>query len=130
MAAISLLAIGCGGVDSTNSTINSDKVTGASFVVGTDAPAANVVSFAVQVQSVNAIDASGNSVPLLSGTPTVDFARYNGLQTLLDMIPQNIVGAAARGDLLPLIVAVCLFAAAATVIDGDGKRTVVGFSAA
>jgi hypothetical protein len=24
-------------------------------------------------------------VPLLSGTPTVDFARYNGLQTLLDM---------------------------------------------
>jgi hypothetical protein len=24
-------------------------------------------------------------VPLLSGTPTVDFARFNGLQTLLDM---------------------------------------------
>lgn len=82
---MSLLAAGCSGVDSTNSTINSDKVTGASFVVGTDAPAANVVSFAVQVQSVNAIDASGNSVPLVSGSPTVDFARYNGLQTLLDM---------------------------------------------
>jgi hypothetical protein len=37
------------------------------------------------VQSVNATDASGNSVSLISGTPTVDFARFNGLQTLLDM---------------------------------------------
>jgi hypothetical protein len=46
---------------------------------------ASVVSFAVQVESIDAIDSNGNSVPLLSGTPTVDFARFNGLQTLLDM---------------------------------------------
>jgi hypothetical protein len=59
--------------------------TGSSFVVGTDAPMASVVSFSVQLQAVNAIDASGKSVSLISGTPTVDFARYNGLQTLLDM---------------------------------------------
>jgi hypothetical protein len=37
------------------------------------------------VMSINALDAQGNSVSLLSGSPTVDFARYNGLQTLLDM---------------------------------------------
>ena len=35
--------------------------------------------------SVNAIDAKGNTVSLISGTPTVDFARYNGLQSLIDM---------------------------------------------
>ena len=46
---------------------------------------ASVVSFAVQIESINAINSSGTSVPLLSGTPTVDFARFNGLQTLLDM---------------------------------------------
>jgi hypothetical protein len=46
---------------------------------------ASVVSFAVQLESVNAINSAGTSVPLVSGTPTVDFARFNGLQTLLDM---------------------------------------------
>jgi hypothetical protein len=45
----------------------------------------SVTSFSVVVQSVNAIDASGNSVSLVSGSPTVDFARYNGLQSLMDM---------------------------------------------
>ena len=46
---------------------------------------ASVTSFAVQIDSIDAIDTNGNSVPLISGTPTVDFARFNGLQTLLDM---------------------------------------------
>ncbi|HUX44926.1 MAG TPA: DUF4382 domain-containing protein [Terracidiphilus sp.] len=58
---------------------------GSSFVVGTDAPLASVTSFAVQVQSIAAVDSNNNSVQLLSGSPTVDFARFNGLQTLLDM---------------------------------------------
>ena len=46
---------------------------------------ASVSSFAVQIDSIDAINTSGQSVPLISGTPTVDFARFNGLQTLLDM---------------------------------------------
>ncbi len=54
-------------------------------MVGTDAPKNSVVSFAVQLESINAVTTSGTSVPLLSGTPTIDFARLNGLQTLLDM---------------------------------------------
>jgi len=45
----------------------------------------SVTSFAVQLESITATDSLGNSVSLLSGTPTVDFARFNGLQTLLDM---------------------------------------------
>lgn len=70
---------------STATPVTPGVVTGPAFVVGTDAPVASVTSFAVQVQSIDAITSTGTSVPLLSGTPTVDFARYNGLQTLLDM---------------------------------------------
>jgi Domain of unknown function (DUF4382) len=78
-----LLAAGCG---SSTTTTNNDAqtATGSSFVVGTDAPMASVVSFSVQV-GVSATDQNGNSVQLVSGSPTVDFARFNGLQTLLDM---------------------------------------------
>ncbi|HEX3985235.1 MAG TPA: DUF5666 domain-containing protein [Acidobacteriaceae bacterium] len=79
-----LLAAGCGD-HSTPPTANQNVSTAPAFVIGTDAPVAGVVSFSAQIQSIDAIDASGNSVSLLSGTPTVDFARYNGLQTLLDM---------------------------------------------
>lgn len=87
VALIALLASGCGTTSNSSSsnTTSSSTPSGPAFIVGTDAPLAGVVSFAVQVQSVDAIDANGNQVPLLSGSPTVDFARYNGLQTLLDM---------------------------------------------
>ena len=57
-------------------------------MIGTDAPMASVTSFSVQVSSVDAFtssDCRGTGVSLVSGTPTVDFARFNGLQTLLDM---------------------------------------------
>jgi Na+/H+-dicarboxylate symporter len=56
----------------------------------------------------------------LSAPPTL-------VQTLVAMIPQNPFAAAASGDLLPLIVAVCIFAAAATVTSSDGRATVVRF---
>lgn len=84
LATAALLVSGCSG-GSMSATSNSSGPTGASFVVGTDAPMASVTSFSAQVQSIAATDASGNTVQLLSGAPTVDFARYNGLQTLLDM---------------------------------------------
>jgi len=82
LAVLSLLAAGCGsGSVGTTAT----GTPGPSFVIGTDAPMSSVTSFAVVVNSVDAIDASGKSVSLVSGTPTVDFARFNGLQTLMDM---------------------------------------------
>ena len=84
ITAAALLVAGCSTGMSSN-TVAPGVTTSPAFVIGTDAPVASVVSFAVQLQSINAIDANGNSVPLLSGTPTVDFARFNGLQTLLDM---------------------------------------------
>jgi hypothetical protein len=80
---IALITAGCGTTDGASS--GGSSTSGEAFVIGTDAPVASVVSLQVQLESVDAIDVSGNSTPLVSGTPTVDFARYNGLQTLLDM---------------------------------------------
>ncbi len=85
-ASVVVIAVaGCSSTMPTGSTQPTGQPTGSSFVVGTDAPMASVVSFPVQIESIDAINSSGTSVPLLSGTPTVDFARFNGLQTLLDM---------------------------------------------
>jgi hypothetical protein len=76
---------GCSSVTGTSAPVTPAVVQGASFVVGTDAPMASVVSFSVQIQSITATDENNKTVQLISGTPTVDFARFNGLQTLLDM---------------------------------------------
>jgi len=43
------------------------------------------------------------------------------------MTPQNPFASAAQGDLLPLIIAVCIFGAAATTARGDGARAVISF---
>jgi hypothetical protein len=81
---IAVLALAGCGAGTMTSTIQSAN-TGPVFVVGTDAPLASVTSFAVQVNSVVLTNSSGSTSSLISGTPTVDFARFNGLQTLLDM---------------------------------------------
>jgi Na+/H+-dicarboxylate symporter len=60
------------------------------------------------------------TAPGLAGAPTL-------AQTLIAMVPSNPFAAAAQGDLLPLIVSVCIFGAAATAVDTDGKRAVVRF---
>jgi hypothetical protein len=80
-----LFTIGCSTSANPSSTSTPSDTTGNAFVIGTDAPAAGVISFNVQLMSVNAITSGGTSVSLVSGTPTVDFARFNGLQTLLDL---------------------------------------------
>jgi len=87
LAAAALVATGCSAGGGVNHSIPVPPtvVTGPAFVTGTDDPMASVVSFAVQLQSVDVIDSSGNGHSLISGSPTVDFARFNGLQTLLDM---------------------------------------------
>ena len=76
-----LLLAGCG---TTSGSPNGSSQAGSAFVVATDAPVNSVVSFNATIQSIDAIDANNNSVPLVSGNPTIDFARYNGLQTLMD----------------------------------------------
>jgi Domain of unknown function (DUF4382)/Domain of unknown function (DUF5666) len=82
---LAMMTAGCGTTGGSSSGGSGSSNTAEAFVIGTDAPVASVVSFQVQINSIDAIDENGNSTPLLSGSPTVDFARYNGLQTLLDM---------------------------------------------
>ncbi len=83
LALTSLIVAGCGGAITQDTATGG--VSGPAFVVGTDAPLASVTSFNVQVMNVTATTSGGTTVSLLSGSPTVDFARFNGLQTLLDM---------------------------------------------
>ena len=82
--AIALVATGCTS-SMTTATTQSSATTGPAFLVGTDAPLASVVSFPVVVNSVTLTSSGGATANLISGTPTVDFARFNGLQTLIDM---------------------------------------------
>lgn len=84
LASAALLLGGCASV-STNTAAVSNAQKGSTFVIGTDAPMDAVTSFAVQVQGVTLTSDTGTTASLISGTPTVDFARFNGLQTLLDM---------------------------------------------
>lgn len=84
LSAAVTLATGCGSGTMLNTTTSS-ATTGPAFVVGTDAPMAAVTSLAVEINSITLADSSGNTANLISGTPTVDFARYNGLQSLIDM---------------------------------------------
>jgi len=82
LTAAVLVATGCGG--SMVNTQNSGP-TGSAFLVGTDAPLASVVAFNVTFQDVELTNGTTTTGTLVKGTPMVDFARFNGLQTLVDM---------------------------------------------
>src|ERR1700722_18326512 len=84
LAAIALLIVGPSVTRAESSAASKPK--GETFVVGTDAPLGSVASFTVTINSINAVDTTTNtSVPLFSGPETIDFARFNGLQTLLNI---------------------------------------------
>ena len=75
---------GCGS-SSTPAPTQPNAQSGSLFLTGTDAPLPSIVSFQVQVTNVT-LSNGGSSAPvsILSAPQTVDFARFNGLQTLLD----------------------------------------------
>ena len=80
-----------------------------------------------QELSSSARDALTHRLPESAGVVDTTASVPSVGQTLVEMVPQNIVASAARGDLLPLIVAVCLFAAATTVVVDDRKRALLAF---
>jgi hypothetical protein len=85
LAAAALLAAGCGSSLTASSAASSGPM-GSAFVVGTDAPLASVVSLQAQLKSITLTSTTGTTANMLgTNTPTVDFARYNGLQGLVDM---------------------------------------------
>ncbi len=86
IAAAVLAVAGCTSSLSTTTTQSGGSSVSA-FVVGTDAPLASVISFQTTITSITANPATGTPVCLISSCTTgvsVDFARFNGLQTLLD----------------------------------------------
>src|SRR6266849_6006472 len=74
-----LSGCGSGGMNSSVMPPQSGTV----FITGTDAPLPSVVSFQVDITGMTVSDGMNPLVSVLSGTQTVDFARLNGLRTLL-----------------------------------------------
>jgi hypothetical protein len=76
-------AAGCGAGNTTMQTAPPQSAT--VFVSGTDAPLPSVVSFKVVVSGISVAEGTSTPVPVTTGPQTVDFARLNGLHTLLDL---------------------------------------------
>lgn len=70
---------------STPPTPPSQVQMGSVFVTGTDAPLQGVVSFQVDITGMSVTDINGNTQSVTTSTSTIDFARLNGLRTLLDI---------------------------------------------
>src|ERR1700756_5798266 len=80
---LAMLALsGCGG--SSSGTQPSQQM-GSMFTIGTDSPTIpSVVSVQVQITSITLTDGT-TTVNLLNGPQIVDFAKLNGLRSLLDL---------------------------------------------
>jgi hypothetical protein len=83
VCALAALVVGCSGNSTT--TPPQQMQSGSVFVTGTDAPLPSVVSFQVDITGLTVSDGVNPPVSVLNGTQTVDFARLNGLRTLLDI---------------------------------------------
>ena len=86
MIGVTACLAGCssGSGSAPSSSGSTQAQTGSVYVLGTDAPLPSVVSFAVNLQSITLSNGSATPVSILNGAQTVDFARFNGLSTLLD----------------------------------------------
>lgn len=86
IAVVAALMTGCGGGSSSgSSSTNSQAQSGSMFVNATDAPLSSVVSFQVDITGMTVSDGVNAPVSVLNGTQTVDFAKLNGLHTMLDI---------------------------------------------
>ncbi len=81
---LAALVVGCGGGEMATPPV-AQKQSGSVFVTGTDAPLPGVVSFQVDITGLTVSDGVNPPISVLNGTQTVDFARLNGLRTLLDI---------------------------------------------
>lgn len=79
--AVVLSTVSCGG-GAIVSQPNQPRGAGNVFVVGTDAPLAAVLAFRVTFTGLSLSDGS-SSAQLLAGPQEIEFARLNGLRTLL-----------------------------------------------
>ena len=85
IAALGVGLTGCGGGTSSPAGSTTTSESGQVFVSGTDAPLPSVVSFEVDITGMTVSDGTNAPMSVLNGTQTVDFARLDGLHTLLDL---------------------------------------------
>jgi hypothetical protein len=81
--ALVVFVAGCGAGNTVTQPVLPQSAT--VFVSGSDAPLPSVVSFKVVVMGISVAEGSGTPVTVTTGQQTVDFARLNGLHTLLDL---------------------------------------------
>jgi hypothetical protein len=84
VVALMALAVGCGGGSMSTMPITEQQA-GTVFVSGGDAPLPSVVSFKVVISGISVAEGMGTPVTVTTGPQTVDFAKLNGLHTLLDL---------------------------------------------
>jgi len=84
LALVALLS-GCGNGSANGSGGNPQPQSNSVFVTATDAPFESIVGFRVDITGLTLSDGTSTPVSVLNGTQTVDFARLNGLRTLLDI---------------------------------------------
>ncbi|MGC2802474.1 MAG: DUF4382 domain-containing protein [Candidatus Acidiferrum sp.] len=77
-------AVGCG-MGNASMPPAPQQQSGTVFVSGGDAPLPSVVSFKVDIMGISVAEGSSTPVTVTTGTQTVDFAKLNGLHTLLDL---------------------------------------------
>lgn len=81
--ALTALAVGCGGGGQQIQPVQQQS--GTVFVSGGDAPMPSVVSFKVTISGISVSATSGTPLTVTNGPQDVDFARLNGLHTLIDL---------------------------------------------
>ena len=89
---------------------------------------AATIGLIVAVASPVGVDADQSTrAALASATPAKPAPTPGIVAAIVELIPQNPIAAAAQGELLPLIIAVCIFGAAATVVPAPRRRPLVAF---
>ena len=98
------------------------------FVTTTLIAAAIGLTVAVLSPVGVSVDAATRAALANQSTTSAAAPATPGLVTaIVELVPQNPIAAAAQGDLLPLIIAVCIFGAAATALPATRREPLVVF---
>jgi len=96
------------------------------FVVTTLVAA--TIGLIVAVASPVGLDADQTTRAALATATSAAATHAPGLvSAIVELVPQNPIAAAAQGELLPLIIAVCIFGAAATAVPAARRQPLIAF---
>jgi hypothetical protein len=77
-------AVGCGAGNMSTPPV-AQQQSGTVFISGGDAPLPSVVSFKVDIMGIAVAQGTSTPITVTTGEQTVDFAKLNGMHTLLDL---------------------------------------------